>query len=65
MIDSHWCEEHLKMYQDKQIKAVGGKSEVLLDSPFKKKAKYFLIAKDNTLCSSRNMSFYKNVWEEV
>ena len=65
VIENNRCEEHVKMYEDEDTHVVWWKSEVITDTLFKQKAKELLIPNNSTFASSRNISFYKKVWEDV
>jgi glycosyltransferase involved in cell wall biosynthesis len=64
-IDRHRCENIMKVYETTNEKVVWWKSELISENKFQSKAKHRLVATDinNIFVSSRNISFYKEVWE--
>lgn len=66
-VDQHRCEEILRVYETTDEVAVWGKSDFIIKTPFQKLAKNRLISPDPNFhfVSSRNISFYKSVREEV
>ena len=66
-IENTWCEQHVKKYENKEVKVVWWPSWVLLNTEFNKKAYPFRMPRDpnNFFFSSRNLSFLKKVREDV
>ena len=66
-VDSHRCESLMHIYETTDEVVVGGKSELLGNNSFQKKAKHRFVSPDPNFhfVSSRNISFYKNVRKEV
>lgn len=66
-VDKHRCEEIMHIYETTQELVVGGKSELLGENAFQKKAKLRFISADPNFhfISSRNISFHKRIREEV
>jgi glycosyltransferase involved in cell wall biosynthesis len=74
VVDPHWCEEIMKVYEHTNPakdgagnQVVGGKSDYIIKTDFQRLAKNRLVSPDpdRHFVSSRNISFYKHVWQEV
>ncbi len=68
VVDKYWCEKIIDMYKkNKKYKVIWGKSDYILQNEFQEKAKNRIISPDKNFhfFSSRNLSFYKEVWEKV
>jgi len=66
-VDKHRCEEIMHIYETTDEMVVGGKSELLAQNTFQKYAKFRFVSPDPNFhfVSSRNISFYRKVREEV
>ncbi len=67
VVDKNRCENIMKIYETTDNKVVGGKSDYIIKSEFQKKVKNRIISPDPnfSFVSSRNISFYKEVWDDV
>lgn len=67
IVNKDRCEEIIKVYETTDNKVVWWKSDYVIKDEFQKKVKNRIISPDPnfSFVSSRNISFYKKVWEEV
>jgi len=67
VVDAHWCEEIMKIYERTNEQVIGGKSDYIIKTEFQRFAKNRIVSPDpeRHFVSSRNISFHKKIWEEV
>lgn len=67
VVDKNRCEEIMKIYETTTNKVVWWKSDYIIKSEFQKKVGNRIISPDPnfSFVSSRNISFYKKIWEKV
>jgi len=63
-INESWCESYINFYKTSKEKIVIGKAEYIVHTKFQKNCMYRLIS-DKPIFAWRNMSFYKNVREDI
>lgn len=67
IVDEQWAEKLISQFESSKDQVIWGVSSYSIKTPFQKKAAQHLLPEkiEQQFVSSRNIAFYKKVWEEV